>query len=60
MMNEAPNPDANHLNAAETRRLFDSAKIIDSDWMHVEVTTSEGEKVHYRVPRKTLAQSTRR
>ena len=34
--------------------LFDAARPVDREWMELSVTTSEGNQVYFRVPRRTL------
>ena len=33
---------------------FDSARIIDRQWVEFKVTTSLGERISYHIPRKTI------
>jgi hypothetical protein len=33
---------------------FDDISEIDAEWVEVKVTTSKGEIVYYRIPRRTL------
>lgn len=33
---------------------FEEARIVDQEWMELLVMTPKGEKVYYRVPRRTL------
>ena len=33
---------------------FDDLRIVNNEWIEVSVTTIRGEKVWYRIPRKTL------
>jgi hypothetical protein len=33
---------------------FDEIREIDAEWVEVKVTTSKGEIVYYRIPRRTL------
>jgi hypothetical protein len=33
---------------------YDDAEVVDGEWIEVSVTTSNGEKVYYRIPRRTL------
>lgn len=34
--------------------VFDTAQPVDHEWMELSVTTSEGTKAYFRVPRRTL------
>jgi hypothetical protein len=36
---------------------FDQARILDQEWVELDVTTPRGEKVFYCVPRRTLFQA---
>jgi hypothetical protein len=33
---------------------FDTARVLDAEWLELTVTTPAGEVVHYRIPRRTL------
>lgn len=35
-------------------RWFEDVRIVDKEWVELLVTTPGGEKVYYRVPRRTL------
>jgi hypothetical protein len=37
-----------------TEPWFDDLRVVDSEWVEFTVTTSDGEKAHFRVPRRTL------
>jgi hypothetical protein len=44
-------------NSQADEEWFDAVHIIDAEWVELDVTTSQGETVHYRIPRKTLFES---
>ncbi|HEX3588186.1 MAG TPA: hypothetical protein VHV74_01045 [Pseudonocardiaceae bacterium] len=33
---------------------FDDARVVDREWVEYSVTTSSGQQVRYRIPRRTL------
>ncbi len=48
-----------HINARaeatlDEGRWYDEIHIVDGEWIEVSVTTPRGEKVYYRIPRRTL------
>ena len=34
--------------------LFDAARLVDREWMELSLTTPDGDKAYFRVPRRTL------
>jgi hydroxyacyl-ACP dehydratase HTD2-like protein with hotdog domain len=32
---------------------YDKVEVVDTEWIKVSVTTSNGDQVHYRIPRRT-------
>jgi hypothetical protein len=47
-------PKAEDLGSRREEQWFDDFRVVDSEWAEVSVTTSRGERVYYRVPRRTL------
>lgn len=33
---------------------YDDVRVLDNEWIEIGVTTPSGEKVYYRIPRRTL------
>jgi hypothetical protein len=32
---------------------YDKVEVVDAEWINVSVTTTNGDQVHYRIPRRT-------
>lgn len=33
---------------------FDEVRVVDSEWVELGLTTPQGERIYYRIPRRTL------
>jgi hypothetical protein len=47
-----------HNERESSDRWFSDAQIVDSQWVEFTVVTASGERVRYRIPRRTLFDST--
>jgi hypothetical protein len=53
-MNSRSNGNGQANSALAEAPWYDDVEVVDAEWIKVSVTTTNGDQVHYRFPRRTL------